>query len=79
MACRIKTTEEIIKMRDLPGGKLAVIVSEGSDKGKIVVRGHLDSGPVIILGDRCGDHSNNYPHPGENLVRLLEDGEQITV
>lgn len=83
MACKLisDNVENKIPMRDLPGGKLAVIV-KGSDIGKIVCKeSGLDD--FVVLGEQLAENddsrSNGHCSDCDILIRVLEEGETIKV
>jgi len=79
MSCRLVKEETVksILMKDLPPGKLAVIL-DNYPKGKIVTRG-LKPREYIILGEACGPASNGWACDNDIHVRVLEPGETIVV
>jgi len=82
MSCRLKNEviPKTIPMKDLPGGKLAVI-TQGEDAGRIVQRCTVEQFGFVILGNasKGGETSNGYDSACSLQVCVLEEGELIEV
>ena len=85
MSCKLNSEKEtnIVPMKDLPGGKIGVIVLDNCNfDGWIVQRCNNKSNGFIILGRKSRSstqESNGFNETCELPVRILDEGELIEV